>query len=143
MNHTKELLSFIHKNAAMGVTSIPTAMSLPQSRAMQDALDSQLREYRTITAKAQSLARRQGQQLKGPNPAAKVMSTTMLRTQTTVDPTTTKLAEMMIQGSTMGTVQMTRRLHQYAGAVDREILDLGHRLLKTEERNIQEMKRFL
>ena len=67
----------------------------------------------------------------------------MLKTQSLPDPSTTKLAERMIQGSTMGTVQMTRRLHQFTGRADPELLSLGRRLLQTEERNIQEMKRFL
>ena len=54
------LLSFIHKNAAMGVGAIPQAMSLPQSRAMVPALDRQLREYRAIAAQSQAYARAHG-----------------------------------------------------------------------------------
>ena len=49
----------------------------------------------------------------------------------------------MIQGSTMGPVEMTRRIHQYTGKADPELLALGSRLLHTEEQNIQQMKRFL
>lgn len=143
MDTDRELLSFIHKNAAMGVGTIPRAMSLPQSRAMGRALDDQLREYRAITAQSQAYAKRHGSALRGPGSAALAMSGVMLRAQTAVDPSTTKLAEMMIQGSTMGTVQMTRRLHQYTGKADRELVELGERLLRTEERNIQQMKRFL
>ena len=56
---------------------------------------------------------------------------------------TSKLAQLMIQGSTMGTVEMTRRIHQYTGKADPELLALGSRLLHTEEQNIQQMKRFL
>lgn len=143
MTDTKELLSFIHKNAAMGVSSIPQAMSLPQSRAMQEALGNQLKEYRSITARCQSVAKGEGQTLKSPSPVARTMSSTMLRAQTMMDPSTSKLAEMMIQGSTMGTVQMTRRLHQYGGDVNPDVVSLGQRLLRMEEQNIQEMKRFL
>ncbi len=143
MTDTKELLSFIHKNAAMGVSSIPHAMSLPQSRAMQEALGTQLKEYRSITAQCQSVARESGRTLGTPSPVARTMSASMLRAQTLLDPSTSKLAEMMIQGSTMGTVQMTRRLHQYGGDVNPDVVALGQRLLRTEERNIQEMKRFL
>lgn len=143
MNANQELLSFIHKNAAMGIGTIPQAMSLPQSRAMGQALGDQLREYRTIAARSQAYAKEQGRTLRGPNAASLAMSKAMLRAQAAMDPTTTKMAEMMIRGSTMGTVQMTRRLHQFAGKADRELLDLGQRLLRTEERNIQEMKRFL
>ena len=143
MNANQELLSFIHKNAAMGIGTIPQAMSLPQSRAMGQALGDQLREYRTIAARSQAYVKEQGRTLRGPNAASLAMSKAMLRAQAAMDPTTTKLAEMMIRGSTMGTVQMTRRLHQFAGKADRELLDLGQRLLRTEERNIQDMKRFL
>ena len=63
--------------------------------------------------------------------------------RTAADHTTSKLAQLMIQGSTMGTVEMTRRIHQYTGKADPELLALGSRLLHTEEQNIQQMKRFL
>ncbi len=143
MTDTKELLSFIHKNAAMGVSSIPQSMSLPQSRAMQDALQSQLQEYRSVTARCQAVAKADGITLKPPSPVARAMSSTMLRAQTMMDPSTSKLAELMIQGNTMGTIQMTRRLHQYGGKVNQDAITLGQQLLRMEAQNIQEMKRFL
>ena len=139
MDPSGALLSFIHKNAAMGVGAIPQAMSLPQSRAMVPALDRQLREYRAIAAQSQAYRR----ELRGPGTAALAMSAAMLRAQSMLDPSTSRLAERMIQGSTMGAVQMTRRLHQFTGRADPALVELGQRLLRTEEQNIQEMKRFL
>ena len=47
------------------------------------------------------------------------------------------------QSRAMGAVQMTRRLHQLTGRADPALVELGQRLLRTEEQNIQEMKRFL
>ena len=143
MNADQTLLKFIHKNAAMGVGTIPHALALPQSRAMERALSDQLREYRAIAARSQAYARSHGEYLKGPGTAALAMSGAMLRAQAAADPSTTKLAEMMIRGSTMGTVQMTRRLHQLSGRADGELVNLGQQLLKAEEQNIQQMKRFL
>ena len=144
MDPSGALLSFIHKNAAMGVGAIPQAMSLPQSRAMVPALDRQLREYRAIAAQSQAYARAHGRrELRGPGTAALAMSAAMLRAQSMLDPSTSRLAERMIQGSTMGAVQMTRRLHQLTGRTDPALVELGQRLLRTEEQNIQEMKRFL
>ena len=102
MDHDQQFLSFIHKNAAMGVSAIPQVLSLPQSRAMGQALNSQLQEYRTIAAQSQAYARKHG-----------------------------------------ASVEMTRRIHQYTGKADPELLALGSRLLHTEEQNIQQMKRFL
>ena len=48
MDHDQQFLSFIHKNVAMGVSAIPQVLSLPQSRAMGQALNSQLQEYRLL-----------------------------------------------------------------------------------------------
>ena len=143
MNANQELLQLIHKNAAMGVGTLPQAMSLPQSRAMTGALSSQLGEYRSIAAQSQAYAKRHGKTLRGPGTVALTMSGAMLRMQSALDPSTTHLAEMLIRGSTMGTVQITRQLHQYTGRADEELLNLGRKLLRTEELNIQEMKRFL
>ena len=135
MDHDQQFLSFIHKNAAMGVSAIPQVLSLPQSRAMGQALNIQLQEYRTIAAQSQAYARK--------HLTVRAMSGAMLKARTAADHTTSKLAQLMIQGSTMGTVEMTRRIHQYTGKADPELLALGSRLLHTEEQNIQQMKRFL
>ena len=117
MDHDQQFLSFIHKNAAM--------------------------EYRTIAAQSQAYARKHGARLHTPGLAVRAMSGAMLKARTAADHTTSKLAQLMIQGSTMGTVEMTRRIHQYTGKADPELLALGSRLLHTEEQNIQQMKRFL
>ena len=60
MEDSEALLRFIHKNAAMGVGTLPQALSLPQSRAMTSALQDQLREYRSIAARSQSYAKEKG-----------------------------------------------------------------------------------
>ena len=139
----EELLQLIHKNAAMGVSTIPQAMSLPQSRAMTDTLSRQLTEYRSIVAQAQLYAREHGTKLKPPGPVNHAMTGLMLRAQSAIDPSTSRLAESMIRGSTMGTVQITRHLHRYVCSSGDPLLALGQKLLQTEERNIQQLKRFL
>ena len=142
MEDSEALLRFIHKNAAMGVGTLPQALSLPQSRAMTSALQDQLREYRAIAARSQSYAKQKGLHLKGPGSAALTMSGMMLRAQTALDPSTSKLAEMMIQGSTMGVTSLTRQIRDYDGE-DTEVLDFAKKQLKREEKNIDELKKFL
>ena len=143
MDKDTKLLSYIHKNAAMGTRTIPQVLSLPQSAAMSRALNSQLKEYEKIAQAAQAHAKARGESVKEPSHASQAMSAMMLRMQTLTDHSTSHLAELMIQGSTMGTVQMTRRLNQFHGNSDRKIMELGKKLLETEERNIQQMKYYL
>ncbi|MFQ9917147.1 MAG: hypothetical protein ACLRWQ_12935 [Flavonifractor plautii] len=48
--------------------------------------------------------------------------------------------EMMIQGNTMGMTKSLKHLHDYHGK-DERVRDLANKLLKTEEANIQQMKK--
>lgn len=112
MNDERTFLAFIHKTAAMGVGTLPQAMGLPQSRAMVPALQDQLRECRTIAARAQAYARAQGEALRGPGSAALALAGAALRTRAVLDPSTSTLAERLIRESTGGAVETARRLHQ-------------------------------
>ncbi|MBS1317335.1 MAG: hypothetical protein HP042_02525, partial [Lachnospiraceae bacterium] len=55
---------------------------------------------------------------------------------------TSKLAEMLIQGSTMGVTSLIRQIRDYDGE-DTEVLDFAKKQLKREEKNIDELKKFL
>ena len=143
MNDERTFLAFIHKTAAMGVGTLPQAMGLPQCRAMVPALQDQLRECRTIAARAQAYARAQGEALRGPGSAALALAGAALRTRAVLDPSTSTLAERIIRESTGGAVETARRLHQCTRDTDPALVELGRRLLAAQERTIQEMKRFL
>ena len=127
----------------MGTRSIPQVLSLPQSKAMHRALNSQLEEYKTIARTSEEYAKRRGYDVAEPSAFSQRMSAMMLHMQTMTDRSTSRLAELMIQGNTMGTIQMTKRLNQFLDHADPEITDLGKKLLETEEHNIQQMKSYL
>jgi len=141
MDKRVDLLQFVHKNAEMGVNTIPKVKELVSEPKMQAALDRQLAEYVQIAGQAEAAIRRRGQRPQNPGALSEAMSDLMLRAKTSGNRSPSHIAEMMIRGSTMGTVQMVRRMHGCKG--DREAVDLAERLLRTEENNIQQLKAFL
>ena len=50
---------------------------------------------------------------------------------------------MMIRGSTMGAIQMSKRINAYRYTAGEEALMLAERLLKVEEETVERMKAFL
>lgn len=66
----------------------------------------------------------------------------MINMNTIKDRTPSHIAEMMIQGSTMGIVDITKKLKEYNKA-DKDISELGNKLLKFEQQNVEQMKTFL
>ena len=73
---------------------------------------------------------------------AKTMSAMMTGMKTMEDRSTSHMAEMMVEGNTMGITKITKRLHEYDGG-DQAVKELAEDLLKTEENNTEQMKRFL
>ncbi|MNI90281.1 hypothetical protein D3C73_1477860 [compost metagenome] len=52
------------------------------------------------------------------------------------------MAEMLIQGSTMGIIDITKKIKEYKSQ-DQTILGLANKLLQFEQKNIDELKKFL
>ena len=66
----------------------------------------------------------------------------MINLQTIKDKTPSHLAGMMIQGNTMGVIDMTKSLRENQAA-DPPVLALAQDLLSMQKGNIEEMKPYL
>lgn len=73
---------------------------------------------------------------------SKMMSYVMSSMKTINDNSPSCIAEMMIQGSTMGVTKITKRINEYKGH-DERVRDVANKLLHTEQVNIEEMKKYL
>jgi hypothetical protein len=142
MTENIELLNFIVQNTEMGIETIPPLLEKIEDKGLYTALDTQLREYETIHNDAKEFLAKEHENAKGIGEFAKLSSYIMINLKTLADKSSSHIAEMMIQGSTMGTIQITRNLNKYSDA-DSQYRKLAEKLLKTEETNIGEMKKFL
>lgn len=103
----------------------------------------QLRECRTIAARAQACARARGEELRGPGSAALALAGAALRTRAVLDPSTSTLAERLIRESTGGAVETARRLHQCTRDTDPALVERAAACWRPRSGPSQEMKRFL
>ncbi len=65
-----------------------------------------------------------------------------IQMNTAFDKSPDKIAEMMMQGSMMGVIDMSRTLKEY-GDTPEDCRKLGENLIKLEENSIQKMKQYL
>ena len=61
---------------------------------------------------------------------------------TLTDKSTTHIAEMLLLGTFMGTLQCIKDQSDHAGA-DEEIMNLLNKLMKLEENNVETLKTYL
>lgn len=143
MSETTELLDFIYKNARMGEETLPYLIGAVSRPDLRRALSGQLVEYCRLGDEAKAEMARRGTRPKEPGALKHAAATAMLHVNTLHDRSPRHIAEMMVRGNAMGTVQMAKRIHAYQFTAEPSALELAGRLLQTEERNIQQMKAFL
>lgn len=142
MTQDIELLNQIHQNADMGRDSVRHVIQLSNDSQFLHVLNSQLDEYEEAYDESGEMLRAQGIQAEDASPMAKAMSRVTSTIKSLVNPTTSKLAEMMIQGNTLGVTELKKQLNAYHGS-NPTVVNLAQRQLKTEEKNIEEMKKYL
>ncbi len=137
-----DLLSHVYQTADMGRDGIKTVRRRVRDPKLLRALNAQEEEYRRLQDSAGRMLRERGVQPDGVGAMARMGSEMMGTMQTMMDHSATKIAEMMIQGNTMGMTKSLRTIRD-CRVRDGRVKDLADKLLKTEQANIEEMKGFL
>ena len=137
-----ELLQSIRKGAQMGCEGIEEILPMTKGEKFRKALETQKKEYCSVYEEATRLLVSKKEEPEDLSAMAKMSSKTMTMMKTMKDNSEEHLAEMMYQGSAMGVTKIIRNLREYCGC-DTEVRALAERLLKTEENNMDQMKKFL
>lgn len=142
MNKNNELLNYIHQNSEMGKDTINQLLNISKDENFCEELRRQLKEYSIIYDSCNDLIERMSKEPKDISDFAKVSAYISINMKTIMDKSSSHIAEMMIQGSTMGIIDITKRLKDY-DPKDDEIAQLGDKLLKVEQNNVETLKKFL
>ena len=135
----EELLQYIHKTADMGVAGLEDMLPKTEDQELFSTLEKQKTQYEKVRQEARRLLERQGESVNDASAMAKLSANMM---SVLFDASPEKIAEMTIQGTTMGVTKTIQHLRDYDGE-DESALRLGERLLEIQEENVEEMKRFL
>ena len=141
MIDSNEMLRYIYETSDMGCYGIQSILDTAGEGPFHDALQEQLTEYARLREEADGRLRRRGIAPEGVGAMAKLSSRMMSGLKTLTDRSPSHIAEMMIEGNTMGMTKSIQHLHDYKEKDD--IRALANQLLKTEENNIRQMKQFL
>ncbi|SHJ60074.1 hypothetical protein SAMN02745248_00523 [Hathewaya proteolytica DSM 3090] len=142
MSSENELLNYILQNAEMGKDTINQLLSITEDEKFRQELRNQLAEYIGIYEEARKMISEKGGQIKEINKIAKISTDMSINIKTIMDKSVSHIAEMMINGSVMGIINIIKKLKEYHIKND-EISKLGNDLLKIEEDNFNRLKEFL
>jgi len=143
MSADAELLNFIYQNSQMGVETLHQLLPMTDNETFKKQLHAQLKEYAGIHEEAKELLNKNGCREKEIGQIQKVMTYFAIDMKTMVDKSASHMAEMLILGSVRGIIDCIKRIRQYEGEAEKEIVELMKRLLKFEENNVERLKEFL
>ena len=136
------LLNSIYRNAEMGRDGLYFVLRRTDDTAFRKLVMTQLMEYQSIMDEVQNKMQAAGYTPSGNSAIARMMVRMTACRKAAQDNSPAALADMLIQGSTMGVTKMARQISHYEKRC-RDCLELAARLQKTEENNIHQMKQYL
>lgn len=141
MNETQKLYRSIYKNAQMGMGSTATVLSMYTSGNLCDEITQHNREYRNILIEAKNAL---GNKCTNCclTEKEKLKVAFMIKMKLMKDDSDSAIAEMLIQGCTMGVVD-TIKAKKCFNSADQNAIALADRLINFQTGTIEKMKEYL
>ena len=136
------ILNELNKAAQMGMDSISYVLKEVSEENMKENLVCQYSEYGKIVDKINTQFEKYGEIPDDEPLTQKMMGWTGVRFNTLTDKSNSHIAEMMIQGGSMGIVECQKLLNHNPRA-DQEVKNILNDFMAMQQNDIEKMKKFL
>ena len=136
------VLNEVHKGAKMGMDSISTISEKVSEPNLKDNLSFQYTQYGDILDSVNEIYKKYGDIPKDNNHMNEVMSWTVIQMNTLTNKSNSHIANMLIQGTTMGIIEGRKLLNQNPN-IDEEVRQVLNTFVKMQENNVEKLKTFL
>lgn len=141
---TAELLGNVYKNVKMAGDSILNLMPKVKDERLKSDMTVQLSAFEAFASRAVKLLAEENEKPEDEGTVAKLSAKWGTMVNTMMDSSTSHLAQMMIEGATMGANELTRKLREVENTgVSESALRLTRDVCAFEEKIIKEMKAYL
>lgn len=141
-NHNLELLNSLYQAASMGTSSINAILPKVDNTKLKDELKKQLDTYHTECCDIREYIYSEKAEPKDVSSLAKAYADAGIFVSTMVNSTPSHIAEMMIEGTNMGIIDIRKSMNNSTSASS-EIKQKAEKMLKTEEKYIENLKEYL
>ena len=139
-----QMLDKMYKNVKMGSDSMVSILSKVKDTGLKDELTSQLDKYERYSKKVATMIYDAGGTPKDEGVIAKAGSKIGIEMNTMLDATSSHLAQMVIEGATMGMSDMTKLLREYENKNCSEAtMKLAREIAEFEDKSVDSLKKYL
>lgn len=138
-----KILNQIHKATKMGMDSISFVSEKLDDNKLKDNLSFQYTQYGQVMDRVNKLYENYGEIPEDKNIMDTVMGWTGVQMNTITDKTPSHIAEIMIQGTTMGIIEGRKLINNETNQVNQDVKDLLNNFVTFQENNVEQLKKFL
>lgn len=145
MDNRVEFLEYLYQICEMGVTSTTSLLKKVESKEnkITTLLEDELNEYKKLYKEVSDIFKSRGIK----EPKAGVLTNIgvemSMNMEIMKDNSDTKLAEMLIQGYTMGNLELKKKYNKYKTIMTKEEKDIADRIKMIQDKNIKKLKKYL
>lgn len=137
-----EFLKQLHQAAQMGRDALEHVNDNIAPGDLREAVEKDIFDYSDVCAQITAKLEQHGQQPKSVGKIPQIMSGMMIDMKINDETADSEVAKMIIDGTTKGVTECTTKLSEFADISD-DIKNVAYKLLWVQQKNIDEMRRFL
>lgn len=144
LTQTAELLQAVYKNLKMASDSILNVMPKVQDEKLKHEMTVQLSAFDAFSSRTAKMLAEEGVKPEEAGFLTKTATKWGTMMNTMMDSTTAHIAEMMVEGATMGMTDMLKALREAEnGTASEDALRLARDVCAYEEKIVEDMKAYL
>lgn len=145
MNINAELLEYIYQTSDMGVKSTTYLLQdlNHKDNKIKNEIEQILKEYEKILKESKTLLKKYKVKPKEKSKMADLSSFFGIKMEVMKDNSDRKIADMLLQGLTMGIIEMEKKIEDYHEKCEKEILKIAKDLLTFEQDYTKKIKEYL
>lgn len=145
MNVNTELLEYIYQSSEMGVVSLTNLLKQlnDKENKLKPVISDELSIYEKYQKDSKKLLSKNKAEVKENSMMKKMMSKMGISKEVKQDNSDAAIAHMIIEGFTVGVVDMETKIKNYKKDADKKILKLASDYLEFQQEEIEKLKKYL
>ena len=145
MNENLELLEYIYKDSDMSVITLEKLLQElnDKDNKIKKKTEEILKSYEDFLSRSKKLLNKFDSPLEENSYIAKMGAKMGIKKEVKSDNSDAAIADMLIKGISMGSIDIEKRITNYKKVVNKKYLDFASEFLKFQQKTIEELKAFL
>ncbi len=145
MDENKELLTLIYQDADMGISSLTTLIRRlnKTDNKIKKVVEGELKGYEEFLKKTKKMMKEYKFDIDKKSIVSKLGSTMGINMEFMKDNSDSRVADMLIQGFTMGVLSISKKIDNFSGDAKKDIINLAKDFRKFQQENVEMLKKYL